>query len=420
MSFVYPADVFDYPRQLMALLGSFWSRTHADVQFIEDRCQMRLDLMRQWHDNLMEAVDCVSRLEIPVYHKERFAAFLLLESELAAGNVVAQPASLHDVYVITDRVTNPTVIWHKDVDFTIDGTNITFVANPFETDGFTITQLFADGDASDRQLVLWLNQPEYDWTYLYDHFGYILGITATSSENYKQLINAVMDAIVAGTSLATVEEALAAIYDVPLIGSDDETVEDIRDDGKHQLVITNAAVYKCARTATIIPVVGDVLPRGYPITAAVSVYDLQHSASLPALAALSGITVPASLVAPSVGGALTWSNSTETVVVTGPVGSERVEWVLGGDPVVVAAFWDEVHARRTTYGDSLYELMTASGPIPATVNPMEFLLANVFRNNVLLVVVDASSVGDNAMTIDSTAIMRLITPPHSHVLIITV
>jgi hypothetical protein len=49
---------------------------------------------------------------------------------------------------------------------------------------------------------------------------------------------------------------------------------------------------------------------------------------------------------------------------------------------------------------------------------MEFLLGEIFRNNLLLIVIKTSSVGDNGLDVDVDAIMRLITPPHSHVLVV--
>jgi hypothetical protein len=421
MSFVFPAAVFDDPRKLLSLIGSFWSHTHADVQLFEDRCQVLLDQARQWHSDLLEAVDCISRFDIPVYHWERFAVFLLLETELSATYVTTLPTNLVDVSVITDRITDPTVTLYKDVDFFIDtiARTITFRTNPFD-EAFSVEKMFSGGAVTDRRLVLWLNQPQYDWTFLYDHFGYVLGVRHTSSENYKNLINAIMDSLVGGTSNATVHDALSAIYDVPLVRNETETVETVADDGKNILVITDANVYKHSRTANVYVLAGDVLARGDAMCDAITLYDQRRN---PSALGISGITLSAGLLSPAIGGDVTFTNTIEAVTISGPINDRRVEWPLGGDIGVVAAFWDAVHAGRLTYGYSLYELLTASGTIFEgallnVINPMEFLLGEIFRNNLLLIVIKTSSVGDNGLDVDVDAIMRLITPPHSHVLVV--
>ena len=69
----------------------------------------------------------------------------------------------------------------------------------------------------DREINLWVYRGQFDWHTTYEQFGYVLGLhAAQSSQQYKDLVNAVFDALVEGTTARAVQAALSAIADVPI------------------------------------------------------------------------------------------------------------------------------------------------------------------------------------------------------------
>jgi hypothetical protein len=118
-------------------------------------------------------------------------------------------------------------------------------------------------------------------------------------------------------------------------------------------------------------------------------------------------------------GELGFENKVVPVEVLGPPGDERAEWEISGHPLDVELFWDTVYDNRLVYGSSMYDLLKAEdGPFPATVNPMEFMLENVLRNNTVIFIVDAGDFGDDALGLGPGATLRRIVPPHKTILMV--
>jgi hypothetical protein len=447
MTWTYPKDDLDNPRKTLSLLGSLWTNTYAGVDFLQARVGARNAIARQANDDLLQAGELISRIEMPIWHtynwyamyvnstdmSETAAAWYFDDPALPAFDAApgftfdhsmitgavgtAAPTDLSDVLIITNRITDPSVVLHRDIDFVVSSEGmLVFRENPFDDVLFSKTSTFVDGSVAAQQMILWLCRPAFDWDLVYNHFGYVLGLQLTSSEGYKFLVNHVLDACVRGTAQVDVTRLIAAIYGIPLVLEATETVEDIWSDSRHLLVVTDQHVYEHRLGATVIVAVGDTVYRGQPLIDAFVAYDLRSGDDFPDIAA---IALPMGFLSPIFGGEIAWENAAVPVVVTGVAGAERVEWQLSGSVSDLALFWDTVHQRRLVYGDSLYELLAAYyGTVPATINPMEFLVTHVLRNNCMVIVVNSSGVGEDRINTAVEPWLRKILPPHTAIIVI--
>jgi len=450
MSWTYPTDDLDNPNKTLSLLGSLWTNVYAGADFLEARVDARQQIAKQAFDDLKQAGELISRIDMPIWHRRNWYALYAMASDMTAETAVlyfdsptfpafdASPGftfdqtitstavgiadvvdsiDLHDVQIITNRITDPSVVLHKDIDFTITTEGaLVFVSNPFSNTLFPQNTEFSDGVVSDTQIVLWLCQPDFDWDLVYNHFGYVLGLELDTSEGYKNLINQVMDAHVLGTSQLPVETMVAEIYGIPLVLEDTETVMDIWSDSRHLLIITDQHVYEHRLGATATVTIGDTVYKGQPLIDAFVAYDIRDGTTFPDVGA---ITLPEGFLAPVFQGEISWVNDSVAVTVTGAAGNERVEWPLGGLPDDVEDFWDTVHQRRLVYGDSLYELLEAFyGTVPTTINPMQFLVTHVLRNNCIVIVIQASGISEDALNTSTEVWLRKILPPHTAVIVI--
>jgi len=438
----------DRPVKMLTLLGSMWSTIYVGKDFLVTRTDGKLRIAKQNHADLVAAGDMISRFLIPLYHTEKWYALQLTESELSEAFAIwhfddedlpdfdaapgftfdqpiitgsigtTKPANLANTVMITDRMTDATVMLMRDIDYLIvESENaIVFRNNPFDNPDIPTEKIFEDGEVVDRTMVLWMYQAEFDWDLLYNHFGYVIKLDLPTSDDYKTLINIIMDCIVRATSQVDAERLIATTYGIPLVSSYSEQVEDVREDANELLVVTDKAVYGHTRASTALVAEDDEVRLGQSLSDAVTIYELRRGTVRPSTAA---ITVPVGMVSPAVGGELVWANDEVPVTVTGAAGQERVEWPLGGASTAVAAFWELTHQRRLIYGDSLYDLLVAEyGAVPATINPMHFLIDNVLRNNAFLVVIQRSGISQDAINTEIDSLLRKIMPPHCLVLIV--
>ena len=269
--YTYPNASLDRPASLLGLLGSVWTSVHPDRDFLETRARMRLEQLRQHHRTLREAVDAKSRIGVPLYQGRDWFALYLNESDKATTTHTWDLGitDLDDVLIITNRITSPSVVLHRDIDFTIDAAagTITFFSNPVSNELFPQTVTFADGVVSDRELMVWLCDTSFDTDFLFTNHGYVIGLELPTSQGYKDTINAVMDAMVLASSRASVETVLSLIYDIPIVIGAQETVEAIETRGDVLLIVTDLNVYKYASTATAAVSVGDTVVAGQQLVA---------------------------------------------------------------------------------------------------------------------------------------------------------
>jgi hypothetical protein len=279
------------------------------------------------------------------------------------------------------------------------------------------------GQVIDQQLALWLFRPTIDQEHIWTHFGYIMGIRLASSQEYKDLVNALLDAITGCTATEQLDAMLAAVTGCPFARGD-EVVETIAT-GRELLVITDRWAYRYSPACTPVVAPGDRLAPGDSLVDTVEIQYLNQGL-IPVW--LDAMSLGDGLLLPSYLSDLTFSNiDTPLVVEMNVDGRTKVSWALGGFPADVAEFWDDTHRRGVATGTTLAHLLDlraaptgepTAASLPATVNPLSFLADNYLRHNALLVRIRAGGFGPDALGLDQLRHLRRIIPPHEAILIV--
>jgi hypothetical protein len=306
----------------------------------------------------------------------------------------------------------------------INNGRLIFFNDPFVDPRFVTSPVLDDtGAVIDNQLTVWLFRPAVDQEHIWTHFGYIMGIRLPSSQEYKDLVNALLDAITGCTATEQLNGMLAAVTDCAFARGN-ETVEEIVN-GPELLVITDGWVYRYPPTCTPVVAPGDQLIAGDSLVDTVEIHYLNHGTVPDWLDALS---IGEGLLLPGYLSELTFGNGDTPLIVEPYVdGFTKVSWALGGFPADVTEFWDNTHSRGVATGTTLAHLLDlrespvgepTAASLPATINPLLFLAANYLRHNALLVRIRAGGFGPAALGLDQLRHLRRIIPPHEAILIV--
>jgi hypothetical protein len=420
---------------------------------------------------LLETVAALSRYEVPIFHSENWYPLTLRKSQLGLtdanyykfdddkilfdrGEAVQFDAfATRDFYAfpapanfvgggqIFDRITFPNFALISNVDFIVDKANnaLIFTINPFELETTARNPIYDDADnLVDEELTLWVYKANFDYGYLFKQFAYAVNINIESSENAKALVNAVITGLLdGGASDRALYAALSAIFDVPLVATDDEIVEVITLDNRGLLICTDKNVYRFAETATAIVAVGDKLKGGDRLTDTFNFVNLNRGVvpvSLAALALDSGFTSGCYY------SDIIFENKEVPLRVDSnhPSGYTYVSFPLAGFPHDLKRFFDDLHARGVSQipttpaecdktganrrlGTLAHILDLRKTPVgephvddlPATINPLKFLVENVLRNNTAIVTVKVSELGKNQLGLYNIRHIRQLLPPSS-------
>lgn len=467
MSYVYPSSDFDKKHAAVYILGTHWANTYAGQGTLLAYLRGRLELEKQTLNRAELAEACVSRQNTPIYETRRWQLLTLRQSELNSvktsvlkygdgavygyqtdgrlylyGIPVASkyafpvPADVKLAPIASNRVTDASLNLFSGVDYVIDETDasIIFRENPFDNPLWSVRDILDEDGIADKELAVWLFRPALEADTLTNHWGYALGMDLPSTDNYKTLINTTFDALVQGTSKYHTASLISAVLDVPLAFGT-ETVETIFTDGGSRFICTDANVYKYSDEAEPLVAVGDEVSAGDPLTDAFQVYELNRG------------VVPADLLALTMGrgllsfgyfGGITFENKiVDLVVTTDDDGYTRVEFEVGGFTADVEQFWDQLHEAGVASGTTLANLLDirtgttttveacditettdsegepGAASLPATINPLEFLIQNVLRNNACIVKIRAAALGENSLDLKQLEVLRKLVPPHT-------
>jgi hypothetical protein len=458
-TYTYPQNDFDDPDKLLGLLGSFWATTYRGNGLLEDLASSAAQMAQQTHLQLLELVASASRFNVPVFHQDNWYPLTVLESEINTDEglitkyttpsalvydttamldygelqsqsfySVSRPENLHDVKMIFDRIAAPVAEWVAGIDYWLQDTVIAFRENPFDNEAVSkLDVLDSTGVIVDRQLTLWLYRGKWDWKTVYEQFGYALRLQLESSEGYKEVINAIFDAFVEGTSSRTQQLALASVFGVPVVREPSEIVEVVVSDADKLNVITDKHVYQFPLGTTTLVAAGDVVVAGDPLTDLLQTFELNRGSEL-APSDISALTVGSGILAWGFWGDITFANETVSTVVQEDVdGYTKISWELGGFPFDIVKFWDEVHAAGVAVDNTLAMLLDVrpdpvgqptAASLPTTVNPVQFLTDNLLRNNAYIVKVKPGSQLAGRLAFVPVDQLRKIQPPHTVMLLI--
>lgn len=457
--FRYPQNDFDDSEKLLGILGSFWATTYQGNSLLEDLTGTAGQMAQQSHLHLLELVRSVSRYTVPIFHQDNWHGLRILESELnsddsllaeyttpATANYeattalnygeiadqtfysVSKPDGLEDVQVIFNRLAGPSVELIQGIDFWVRDSVITVRDNPFENPLIPKRDILdASGVITDRECVLWLYRGQWDWQTVYEQFGYALRLQMKSSQGYRDFINSIFDAFVEGTSIRTQQQALAAVFGIPLVVEAEETVELVVSDADKLNIITNVHTYQFPLGTTSLVAVGDVVEAGDPLTDLLQVFEFNRGVEIDA-ADIAAITTGSGVLAGGYWGDLTWENKETDLLVEEDVdGYTKVSWEMGGFTFDVEQFWTEIHANGVAEDRTLAMLLDirdapigqpTAASLPATINPMQFLADNLLRDNAYVVKVRPGSHLSDQLAFVPVDQLRKIQPPHTLMLVI--
>lgn len=453
MTYRYPARDLDKPRRLLDLLGSFWAATYESARFVERYAFGRARLEQQSEQNLNEALAAVSRLQVPVYHTDQWYQLVFRESAVnsyeatalrygseavygpqidgdgrtyAYGDRVASaiyrvaaPAGFRGGAAIANRLSEPSVYWQPGLDWTYDNGYISLRTNPFQHEDIPIRDVYEGDQVVDREVSLWVFNAQIDLQHIWTHFGHVISLDLPSSLQYRDLVNSLWDGLVEGGHRLAATQALAAITDVPIVRQDLETVVEIARDARSLLVITDKEVYRFRPEATAIVAVGDQVRLGQQLVDAVQFFELNRG-QVPA--DLAALTLGRNFLTPGFFDGLTFCNREVPLVVDTSDVFTKVSFELGGWPGDVDKFWDDMHTRGVAAGQTLAHLLdTRTNKVgepgvlnlPATINPLRFLIENIFRYHLFVVQMRPTLFGPQALPLAAAQQLRRIVPPHT-------
>lgn len=455
----YPESDLDRPAKLLALVGSFWSEVYGGGDLVQSVLAARAQRDAQNHLDMLELIASMSRLDLPVFRREDWYLLTLLESQrnLTAANLPrydgtatfsedyteqygvplpagqyhcwALPPELREVRVLLNRLTDASLTLVHGTDFFVVDGVIYLVANPFASDRLVVRELFRDNLVVDRQVGLWLYRGALDRRQITTQFGYVLGLDLPSGRAYKDLVNALFDGLVQGTTQQCVQAALAAICDVPLVLEATETVEAVFMDARSLWVTTDAHAYAFDRRSTALVQPGAVVHAGDPLVDTLRFYEFNRGQT-PTPSQVRSLSVGGGFLAAGYYQDLTFANRAVPLVVDedDPSGYTRVSFEVAGLPGDVAKFWDDVHAAGVARDRTLAMLLDrrpdpagqpTAAALPAAVNPLDFLCKNVFRDNLTVVAARPGLFGPDALGLHQARLLRKIIPPHTAMIVLT-
>lgn len=448
MEFTYPSNDLEKAQVLLGLLGSHWNNVYQGNYLVERYSFARAQEELQAYQDLMETIASISRFEVPIYHTDNWRFLVFKESEMNSlllkygdgavygeqpdgaeykygeANVVPVglgysfpvPEDLKDGRLILNRLSAPSLSLTRGVDFILQDGTISFATNPFSDSRVAKREIIEGSTVVDREVGLWLFRGQFDWDHVYTHFGYVLGLNLASSEEYRDLINAVLDALVRGTSEKELQMAFSALTSTPIVLEPTEQVELVSLDAKNLVIVTDQHVYKFPKISTAIVEVGDTVYAGDQLVDTVAFYDLNRG-EVPD--GVFSVTMGLGFLPGGFADGLTFLNKDVDLVVTEDLGRTKVTFELGGLPTDVELFWSLVHEKGVADGTTLANLLDVrtdpsneplAPSLPPTVNPLEFLIENVLRYNAYVVKIKVSQI-QAELALSNTRLLRKIIPP---------
>ena len=479
-NYKYPQSDLDRARVLLSVLGSFWSRTYTAKDQVQSYTLATAESVTQAHRNLLETIAALSRYDVPLFHTEYWLPITLKKSEMNAGAVgVArfdsgnlafsagraqfdQPSNqpyfafpklvnLTGVAQIFNKLVFPTAALTDKTDYVIDSERsaLVFAENPFNNPSFLRRPIYSGNQIVDEEIVVWGFLGKFDYQYVFKQFAYALGMRLDTSQGYKDLMNAVTTGLISGgATAAALDLAFSAITGVAVAASD-ETVDVVQLDSNGLFIATDKNVYRFVQTAVPVVAVGDKLTAGDRIVDAINIVELS-AGTVPAY--IPAIALDAGFLSACFYGDLVFENKEVPLEIdpAHPSGYTYVKFGLGGFPGDVTRFFDDVHARgvekaiappetcpprrnRHTLAQILDKRAQpeyvadpqiypvdepAASNLPVTINPLQFVVANILRNNVFLIQIKSAALGQNRLGLYNIRHLRQLLPPHTAMIVL--
>lgn len=473
-TFSYPQSDLDRGTALLRVLGSYWDEVFEARDQLAAYTQAIAAGAQQTQLDLLEAIAALSRFDVPIFHTENWYPVTLHKSQLNTtdanfykfSETVAEfsgellldfnaprptdfftfpaPEKLAGAAHIFDRVLFPTISLVSGADFKVTEPGIiVFTQNPFDLASIPRTPVYNENnELVDEVMTLWAFRAQLDYQYVFRQFSYAVNMQLESGENAKQLMNAVFDGLIAGgATVATLNAALSAVFDVPTTRTAGEIVETISTDRRGVFIATDKHVYRFAPGATPVVEVGNVLRERDALVDTFTIIELNRGelpSDFPALALDKNFTTACYQ------SDLIFENKEVplTVRTNHPSGYTYVEFPIAGFPADVRNFFALVHERGvrsiaplpdpcttpniSKYGTLAHLLDRRTTPIgepsasdlPPTINPLQFLVKNVLRNHAFIVIVKLAGLGEKRLPLYNIRHIRQLIPPYAGMFIV--
>jgi hypothetical protein len=452
----YP--VYDqFGQGLLITLGSFWRYYFGDRALLEDHYRSLGHRQGQLYLDYLNLVASVSRYDTQVFRREDWYLLILRDSDRdTVRNIYGQEelvygggerygeAQTREVlfplpaeneffgtlaeasYAIYNRVLFPSKTWTSGVDYDIDRERgvIRFREDPFESDYVATRQVYDNnGEVVDTEAGVWIYAGQFDIELMWERWGFVVAEQLQSSENYKSFVNALWDGYVFGPSSEAFSAAASAMLGIPIVLETTEVIEDIVADTSRLLITTDKHAYTFSANANPIVSIGDTVRGGEQLVDALRIMDLSSGerdySSVPAL------TFGDDFLSGGYFSTLTFENKQVSVEYLGVDEDDKavVVFEITGFPGDIEAFWEKAQTLgKETGKQTLAELLdTRDNPVgqplpaylPATINPLAFVIENILKNNLTIVKVRASAIGDDAPGLNLFKYLRDIIMPHT-------
>lgn len=467
----YPSNTVTDGQFLYRSLGSFWANLFADKAALKGYTLGMAEELIQSYYNLVEVVKQFSVKDIDILHKERWKALLIKKSEFNALTVQAgdglvfgkqpitdalyanklfrvgypkessnaysfkPPFSVKKFGALANRILSPSLLLLPGIDIIFKDDALLFNKNLFTDSNIPRAKLItADGTQAtytdtagnviaDEFIVLWLYNVEQDNQELYNNFGVLFDLRLPTSQNYKDLLKALMNLAVEGPTIVALNKALAALMDVPIIIEPNETVEDIYDLRDYTYIVTDKNVYRSPIAYQLYKsiVVGATLHAGDILTDNARLYDTAIDPSWwTREVATDKLGFASHVFAASPKRQLFFSNTSlnTPALITYAAATGRIVFPLDATKNTAAdirAFQDYINLpeNKTIIMTALG--LTASAPAVA-INPLDFVFGNFFKNNSLFLRVLFYSDTQISSFFNLLGEIRAYLPPHVYLL----
>jgi hypothetical protein len=465
---VYTSDKATEHSYVYNSLGSFWTQVFQEKEFLRRYTLAMTEELAQQYINLVEVVNSYSCKDIPVFHKEKWLPVYIKKSDFNKSSFVFEPdgavfgaqpvndrfyagnvfkfgypkeisnsgayscaidSNLKSIGCLTNKIISPSLFLIPGVDFLIKDGNIYFNQNIFDNEYVAKTQIideagavltYKDSDGveqKDELIILWAYSADIDHEDLYNNFGVIYDFKLDSSENYKTILKALINVSVEGGTITALKTLFSCLTDNLIFVESSETIQDIYSDNYWRYVVTDKHVYRLKLTQTIASNVqiGATLYAGDLVTSDVYMADSILSPKW----WLTRLETDKLAFAPYVFAAdiknqLFFEN--KNTFITYSKGKFNFP-VIGtqADVIKFQEFINSSENKEKLFGnlgfvfDNTYQVKS--------INPLDFLFENIFKNNTLLLKLSFSSEKKLNYFFDILPIFKDYIPSHVYVLV---
>lgn len=273
------------------------------------------------------------------------------------------PAEVVGFAGVVDRILAPSW-WLDAANAFIQDQQIVFRSNPFAT-------LPASAEV-DPKLEVFLRQVELDLRTPTLRWGWLIGYDGPSDDLGLSFLQSAWDGLLRGLSLGDLWRMASAVCGLPVVKGG-ETVEAIYNLTSGIWIQTDKNVYGVHPQSTVLVTVGQVLQPLQALTDTLLLIDGATGRGRQYLPLLPGLLIDG----------ISWPNTdTSWQYVDGDARCS-----LQGDPQVIEAYWQSVHAQGLAEGSTLAQRLGVTATSTTGVNPMSFIWDTIWGGSTTLLVV---------------------------------